>query len=564
MSVSSFYERTVGRVPWQVWSGPSPRHTLLERSARGVEGRRRIALHLALAVGLGGLYALGALFPFWFLNDPAAGAAFFPPAGLTVAALLLSPRRTWPLWMLAIAVAEVWVDMAHGLAFATAIGFAAANIVEPLIGAELLLAVPAWRRTTRGWLLAYVSSCVVGGPLFGALTGATVSWTGGLTDAWGATLGKWWLGDALGVLAVGTVILAYVQPRSGTLPARRWEVPLTAAIATATIAVPAELWHRPLLFLVLPVMMFAGVRGGYREVSTCGFFVAFAVAWAASTGRADGLFASGTATEHLVFMQLFLAVTLLTALTLAVEVTERRRAEQASNLATSAQARAELVAAAAASNERRRIVRETHDIVGHALNVMLLQAGAARRSIDSDPDTARAFLTSIEETGRDAFRDLDVALGLADRSPELVPSRGLASVPELVESMRTAGLDVELSVRGLPREVPRLVDWSAYRIVQEALTNVAKHAPRGHASVAVAYQSDDIVLSVTNDGVEQLHTNSTGGHRAARNGRNGRDGRGLVGLKERVAVLGGTIDAGSTSDHRFQVVARLPLRGTRH
>jgi signal transduction histidine kinase len=305
------------------------------------------------------------------------------------------------------------------------------------------------------------------------------------------------------------------------------------------------------------------VRGGYRSVCVWGFLVAFAVAWAAASGRADGLFAGGTPTEHLVFMQLFLAVTLLTSLTLAVEVTERRRAEMASSLATSAQARAEMVAIGAASNERRRIVRETHDIVGHALNVMLLQAGAARRAIDSDPQTARAFLTSIEETGRDAFRDLDVALGLADRSPELVPSRGLASVPELVDSMRSAGLDVELSLRGSPREVPRLVDWSAYRIVQEALTNVAKHAPRAHAYVLVAYQSDDIVVSIMNDGVGGSRANGNGGAHARR-ARNDRDGRGLVGLKERVAVLGGTIDAGPTKDHRFEVVVRLPLRGTRH
>jgi signal transduction histidine kinase len=254
-------------------------------------------------------------------------------------------------------------------------------------------------------------------------------------------------------------------------------------------------------------------------------------------------------------------------LTLAVEVAERRRADHLAVVAASARAWAEIEAMQAASSERQRIVRETHDIVGHALTAMLLQAGAARRLGDDDPVKARQLLASIETTGRDAFRDLDVALGLADNPSDAQQSPGLAGVPDLVDNMRRAGLDLDLEITGEHQHVPRLIDWSAYRIVQEATTNIAKHAPQSHAVVSISYTPGDIVIDVTNDaahgnGDGTAGTGSRNGSNGNGNGHgNGASGahRGLVGLRERVAVLGGEIEAGRTDSDQFVIRARLPL-----
>jgi signal transduction histidine kinase len=277
--------------------------------------------------------------------------------------------------------------------------------------------------------------------------------------------------------------------------------------------------------------------------------VAFAADWAAVTGRADQLVAAGSTDQHLVFVQLFLAVTLLAALTLAVEVADRRRAESAVRTAEADRNRAERATAAAAEGERRRIARETHDIVGHALNVVLLQAGAARRVIATDAELTRTFLESIETVGRDAFRDLDIALGLADRSPDLLAGRGLSSVPGLVDIMRQAGVSIDLDMDGCEQlELSTLVDWSAYRIVQEALTNVVKHAPGAHASVTVRLDGEEVLLSIVDDGHGSPRPDP--------------EGRGLIGIRERAGVLGGHIDLGPTKGGGFAVRARLPRNAT--
>jgi len=284
-------------------------------------------------------------------------------------------------------------------------------------------------------------------------------------------------------------------------------------------------------------------------VATAGLGVAFAVDWAAVTGRADSLVPHATGQTVLVYTQVFLAITIIAALTIAIEIADRVRAERILNRAEGERNRAELAVVTAAEDERRRIARETHDIVGGALNVMLLQAGAARRVIDRDTDLTRALLESIETAGRDAFADLDVALGLVDRSPGLGPGRGLSDLPGLVAAMQRAGIAVRLDITGEPAKLSTLVDWSAYRIVQEALTNVAKHASGAHARVHVRFDSDLVYVSVVDDG----------GIVQAKNGP--RPGQGLIGMRERVVVLGGDLDAGTQPGGGYAVRVWLPLRG---
>ena len=524
--------------------------------------RRPVALAVrrwAALVGLGLVYAIGALLPFWYLTSPEAGAAFFPAAGLTLAALALSPRRTWPLWLAAVAIAEATVDLTHGQTVALAAGFTLANVLEPLVGASLLLwAITGREHNLRRTLTGYVTSAVVVGPLVGALVGAATALL--LAKQSGSSsfflvFGKWWLGDALGVLVVASVIVSWARPSRvesrAPIPARVTIV----AVATALMVFPALLWQHPVVYAVLPVLIWAAFVGGTQAVTLAGVGVAFAADWAAITGRADRLLAPSPAGVQLVFVQIFLAVTLLTGMTLAVEVAERRRGEHNARKADAERASAERTMVEVAAAERRSLARDAHDIVGHGLNVMLLQAGAVRRVLDSDPVVAKDLLSSLETVGRRACRDLDVALAATSPTAEVVASgRGLSSLPALVAAMRMTGMRVELDMDSAlvaaddRRDISTLVDWSAYRIVQEALTNVTKHAPDAAVQVTVRADADNLYVRVVDDGHDSASSN-------------GRDsGRGVIGMRERVTALSGSIEVGPDGHHGFAVRARLPLR----
>jgi signal transduction histidine kinase len=194
---------------------------------------------------------------------------------------------------------------------------------------------------------------------------------------------------------------------------------------------------------------------------------------------------------------------------------------------------------------------------------MILSAAAVRRIFYRDPKQARQLLSTLEEVGRDAFRDLDVALGLTDQSPEFAAPKGLGDLDELVERLVHAGMHVDYSVDGSVRPVPRLVDGSAYRIVQESLTNVARHSIDARTSVIVRYRPEMLVLEISDDGGRPAPApeaaNGTGNGNGNGNGHpNGTGGRGLIGMRERVAVLGGKIETGPRRNG-YAVVAELPL-----
>jgi signal transduction histidine kinase len=201
----------------------------------------------------------------------------------------------------------------------------------------------------------------------------------------------------------------------------------------------------------------------------------------------------------------------------------------------------------AASEERGRIARELHDVIAHGVTVMVVQAGAADQIIERDPALAREALVAIQDAGRQALADLRRLLGLVrdDDTTRLAPQPGLQELDALVEGMRNAGMPIEVEIRGTPRALPAGVDLSAFRIVQEALTNVLKHAGDAQARVVVAYAPDAIELEVVDDGRTQAN-----GH-----------GHGLVGMRERVMLYGGTLQAGPAENGGYRVLARLPLDG---
>jgi signal transduction histidine kinase len=204
-------------------------------------------------------------------------------------------------------------------------------------------------------------------------------------------------------------------------------------------------------------------------------------------------------------------------------------------------------ARAAAAEERVRIGRELHDVVAHAISVIVVQSQAAQRVLEGEQPSAREALGSIETTGRQALVEMRRLLGVIRKEDDdalLAPRPGLAHLDELAAHVREAGLPVELRVEGDAKPLPPGVDLSAYRIVQEALTNSLKHAGPASARVVVRYGVDGVELEITDDG-RGLADDRVGGH-------------GLVGMRERAAVVGGDVEAGPNGGRGYAVRARLP------
>jgi signal transduction histidine kinase len=206
--------------------------------------------------------------------------------------------------------------------------------------------------------------------------------------------------------------------------------------------------------------------------------------------------------------------------------------------------------ARAIADERARIARELHDVVAHSLTVMVIQAGAARRIVDTQPERVVEVSETIKRMGREALDEMRRLVGVMGDDGDgaaLAPQPTLADLESLVERARGTGLEVELEVRGERAPLPPGVDLSAYRVVQEALTNTIKHARASRARVLVTIGEGDLELTVADDGV--------GGESLVPSG-----GQGLVGMRERVTLYGGEFDAGPRDGRGFEVRARFPLR----
>ncbi len=201
----------------------------------------------------------------------------------------------------------------------------------------------------------------------------------------------------------------------------------------------------------------------------------------------------------------------------------------------------------AVAAERDRIARELHDVVSHSLAAIVMQAGGARNVFDDDPERTRESLRSIEDNARRGLAEMRRLLGLFGEQADLGPQPGVAEIGDLVAEVRRAGLDVELEISGIDQALSPGVDVSAYRIVQEALTNVMKHAGRCRAWVVVRADGEWVDLEVSDDGAGAGAGNVSPG-----------DGRGLLGMRERAEVLGGTVETGA-DEAGFRVRARLPL-----
>jgi signal transduction histidine kinase len=248
---------------------------------------------------------------------------------------------------------------------------------------------------------------------------------------------------------------------------------------------------------------------------------------------------------ELIFVSLIFAVVWTIGFTLGRKFEE---ADEARERAVRAEREREERARIAVAEERARIARELHDVVGHSVSVMTVQASGVRRLLRPDQEREREALLVVERTGREALAEMRRMVGVLRRpeeAPALAPQPSLEHLDRLVEQAREAGLQVDLRIEGKAFELPAGVDLTAYRLVQEGLTNAIKHAQAKRAEVVVQYSDGEVEVTVSDDG-RGVGTGDGGGH-------------GLVGMRERVSVYGGDLDAGPKPGGGYRLRAKLPL-----
>jgi signal transduction histidine kinase len=256
-----------------------------------------------------------------------------------------------------------------------------------------------------------------------------------------------------------------------------------------------------------------------------------------------------SAAADFVFIPVLFAILWLAGFALRERAAE---AEAAEGRATLAERERETAARLAVAEERARIARELHDIVAHAVSVMVLQVGAVRHKLPESLPEDREALEGVERTGRTALAEMRRLLGAMRRDGddlELAPQPGLGGLEALLDEVGRAGLPVRLHIDGEAVPLPRAIDLSAYRIVQEGLTNALKHAHASRADVTVRYAADELQVEVRDDGAGGSPSNGLG--------------HGLVGVRERVKIYGGEMTAGTANGGGFVLSTRLPLGGDR-
>jgi signal transduction histidine kinase len=356
------------------------------------------------------------------------------------------------------------------------------------------------------------------------------------------------------VLAVVLTVLAQAEVWLGHGD-NRLVAAVVAFVATASIAFRRRF---PTLVGIVVPLLYAFELGFWGDpqiiLASIGYFCAlYALAvWTSPRRFAIGLaflgagffIASSGPKGSVANTALFSAVTLVVILLVRRVLGDRERRAQL------AERERDVAAREAVVEERARIARELHDAIAHNVSMMVVQAGAERRVLDGTGGTTREVLETIEQIGRGALTEMRRLVGMlrGDDGEPLAPQPGLDDLPTLVAQVGDAGLAVELQIEGERRALPVGIELSAYRIVQEALTNALKHAGEANASVLVRYGADSLELEIVDDGAGAAQTVVAGG------------GHGLVGMRERVALYGGRLDAGRSKSGGFSVRVLLPVR----
>jgi signal transduction histidine kinase len=342
-----------------------------------------------------------------------------------------------------------------------------------------------------------------------------------------------WFGSGVSDHRLGIALIAPFL----TVPIafRRIYPMLVGTVVPMIAAIEFAVWHGPNL-IVQPIANFCALYALTVWTSSRRFAIGFALVMATILATA-----LGKATLHQAVG--FAAVEAVVMLLVRRVIGDRDRR------ARIAERERDVAAREAVVEERARIARELHDVIAHHVSMIVLQAGAERRVLGDANASTREVLETVEQSGRSALTETRRLLGMlrGDANEPLAPQPGLDDVPTLVGQLRDAGLPVELEIEGERRELPVGIELSAYRIIQEALTNSLKHAGNAQASVHVRYGPDSLELEIADDGAGGTVRALGGGH-------------GLVGMRERVALYGGRFDASRGPSGGFAVRVVLPIR----
>jgi signal transduction histidine kinase len=343
---------------------------------------------------------------------------------------------------------------------------------------------------------------------------------------------------AFEVAAVATMIAALLFRRRAPLvvPAATWLVSAALSFLDGRLIVGQGA-------IAIAGMVAAVLLGNLRDIRQARVGLAVVVVSATCVVLNDPTHSWG----DLVFTPLLFAVGWLVGFALHERAEQTEAAEQR---ATRAERDRESAARVAVAEERARIARELHDVVAHAVSVMVLQVGAVRHRMPDEDAEDREALQNVEQAGRTALAEMRRLLDAMRREEdrlELSPQPGMDKLPQLLADVRATGLDVRLEVQGDPVALSPGLDLSAYRIIQEGLTNALKHARAEHAQVQVRYGTEDLELEVRDDGLGAARSDGLG--------------HGLVGIGERVKLFGGDMTACSAPEGGFTLTARLPLDG---
>jgi signal transduction histidine kinase len=343
-----------------------------------------------------------------------------------------------------------------------------------------------------------------------------------------------WLGTSAGNHQLGA---ALITPFMTAAIAVRRRYPLLVGVAVPVVeSVEFSFWAGPNI-LVQAVANFCALYALTVWTSSRRFAVGFTLVLAAVLGSSAG---PGADLKQAVFFGLVEGVVMLLV---------RRVIGDRDRRARIAERERDVAAREAVVEERARIARELHDVIAHHVSMIVLQAGAERRVLGDARASTREVLETVEQSGRSALTEMRRLLGMlrSEANDPLTPQPGLEDVPTLFGQLRDAGLPIELSIDGERRELPVGIELSAYRIVQEALTNALKHAGDARATVHIRYGPDSLELEIADDGAEGSKQAPGGGH-------------GLVGMRERVALYGGRFDASRRPSGGFAIRVVLPIR----
>jgi len=336
---------------------------------------------------------------------------------------------------------------------------------------------------------------------------------------------------------VGITALIWFGPRLGVI------APLGAQLLLAIAAIWAHAWvlNSPSIFVLGMLLAAAAGYSASRPIEYAGLLVL----WAAASVEASHN--PGSNLGQWVAVVVFFTVSWTVGLVARSTVRRGRLAEER---ALRVEAERHELSRRAVIEERRRIARELHDIVAHSVSVMTVQTGAVRRLLTPSQDREREALLSVERAGREALAEMRRLVGLLKQDEETdgqvdAPQPGMQSFDSLLGAVRQAGLDVDVSVEGQPSDLPPGLDLTAYRVLQEALTNALKHADPAHATVHLRWSAAELGIEVANEGRKRepgVHT-----------------GYGHVGMKERLALYGGEFESGPRPGGGYLVRASLPI-----